>query len=525
MSLWSLGIGLALLLAACYLFLGISILCDEHLCPSLDKLCAKLRMPTALAAATFLSFGSSAPEIIIAASGAAGKETELSIPAVLVSALIAFGAIPPAVVWASGEMTLRAKEVLRDAISYAVGLTMVIFFNMTPKIGPFESLALLLSYFVYLGIVRATSDMSQICEDDDEEADPEEAKAAAPSLNGHASTSDGDAVSSTMGNETSTSEEMDGSSNPSPSPNFRVPKTISEASTAATLQTPTGSLENLSKKLNGLEDLPVATPKSLIVTESLPKKQSRLLDLEASYDALLQRIGLLEKRFDGLLEPMLETSEKEDEEEEESAIGKVLAILGRPFDALFKLTIPDGVVARFATSLTWLAVLAYSALSLAEQVSRIYAIQRATAGATLLAWGGQMPDAIAAVALAKSGEPDAAISQAIASQVINVTLGLGLPFLLYFFAFEKPVYTSNHSTVLIVACSVLCSIVAYLLAMAPLDKWREWRACDESTWTVTLGNKRAAFLALTFTVFYAGSIVIAQIPAGADELVSDVTHI
>ena len=42
----------------------------------------------------------------------------------------------------------------------------------------------------------------------------------------------------------------------------------------------------------------------------------------------------------------------------------------------------------------------------------------------------QVPDFIASVAMARAGMFDGAVSNAVGSQVINVTIGAGLPFLL-----------------------------------------------------------------------------------------------
>merc|ERR1712048_1411587 len=107
----SIRTGVLFTVLASYTFLGVAILCDEYLCPALDGLCDYLQIPTSLAAVTFVSFGSSAPELIISGLGAQTDKTELSIPAVLVSALIAFGAIPPLVVFAAGELTLHVRSV------------------------------------------------------------------------------------------------------------------------------------------------------------------------------------------------------------------------------------------------------------------------------------------------------------------------------------------------------------------------------------------------------------------------------
>ena len=54
---------LCLLLAA---FLALAIICDDFLVPPIEHFCEKYDIPDEAAGASFLAFGSSAPEIVIA---------------------------------------------------------------------------------------------------------------------------------------------------------------------------------------------------------------------------------------------------------------------------------------------------------------------------------------------------------------------------------------------------------------------------------------------------------------------------
>jgi len=49
------------------------------------------------------------------------------------------------------------------------------------------------------------------------------------------------------------------------------------------------------------------------------------------------------------------------------------------------------------------------------------------------------------VSVAKSGKPDEATTQAIASQLIKVSIGLGMPFALYNIIQGKPTVTHNFA--------------------------------------------------------------------------------
>merc|ERR1712039_592778 len=138
-------------------------------------------------------------------------------------------------------------------------------------------------------------------------------------------------------------------------------------------------------------------------------------------------------------------------------------------------------------------------------------ITPSAAGVTLLAWGGQLPDTLAAVSLAKNGKPDEAISQAIASQVINISLGLGGPFFAYSLIMGKPTSTEQHYTIEIVAVLVTLSVIAYFIVMLPTRTMlKEWNGA-KGRWSVTITNFRAGFLALAFFLLYIGSIAVSQL--------------
>lgn len=433
--------GVAFLICASYIFLGVSILCDVHLCPALDKLCDYLNMPTSLAAATFISFGSSAPELIISTLGAAGDKTELSIPAVLISALIAFAAIPVMVVWSTGPITLQVRGVVRDAIAYTIALVMFIVFNQGPEIGLWQASSLVAAYLVYLVVVYNTRTVG--AEEEYQAADGElQRKPAAQ----------GDEVVNVLTHcNAGWLAFADWGSALSP---VHAAVDGSGASTASTGST----------AANGVQELQQA---------------------------------------------LLEKSEEADDEEES---GPIMTALSLPFNKLFTLTIPDGSIGAFSMSMAWLCVLSYVAMWLAEQIAESWRLSNATAGITLLAWGGQLPDAIAAMALAKAGKPDEAISQAIASQVINVSIGIGLPLVLWNLIAGRPSVTQSHTTNLMVAVCVLVSIVLYLASIAPANRkfYSSLMTAHESHIVGTLTNFRAFLLAVGFAGCYAGSIVVAE---------------
>lgn len=79
----------------------------------------------------------------------------------------------------------------------------------------------------------------------------------------------------------------------------------------------------------------------------------------------------------------------------------------------------------------YVALLANFALATAENVSIALGLSRVCAGATLLAVGAQIPDVMGSMAMSRQGMSDGAIANAAGSQVANVALGVGLPFMFF----------------------------------------------------------------------------------------------
>ena len=115
-------------LAAAYGFLAVAIIADNHLVTSLETLCVRWNVREDVAGASFMAFGSAAPEIIINAvstiktvlavsdGGAAavapedaGEDTDLGIGAIIGSGMIAFTVIPGVCGLAAKEATSRSS--------------------------------------------------------------------------------------------------------------------------------------------------------------------------------------------------------------------------------------------------------------------------------------------------------------------------------------------------------------------------------------------------------------------------------
>ena len=87
-------------------------------------------------------------------------------------------------------------------------------------------------------------------------------------------------------------------------------------------------------------------------------------------------------------------------------------------------------VITFIMSILWIGVLSYLMVAWASKLGCLFGIHPAIMGCTILAAGTSVPDAIGSLIVAREGQGDMAVSNAIGSNVFDILLGLGLPWTL-----------------------------------------------------------------------------------------------
>merc|ERR1719389_797137 len=127
--------------------------------------------------------------------------------------------------------------------------------------------------------------------------------------------------------------------------------------------------------------------------------------------------------------------EEDDDDDDDSPIAKAVA---RPLNLIFEVTIPNcslphnkqKYLITFFASIIWIGVLSYFMVTWASKLGCIWNIHPAIMGVTVLAAGTSVPDAIGSLLVARDGQGDMAVSNAIGSNVFDILLGLGLPWVL-----------------------------------------------------------------------------------------------
>jgi K+-dependent Na+/Ca+ exchanger-like protein len=128
---------------------------------------------------------------------------------------------------------------------------------------------------------------------------------------------------------------------------------------------------------------------------------------------------------------------KDGDEEEEDA-GVISTAIALPIASIMEWTIPScgtpetksWYIVTFTMSIIWIGILSYFMVEWASKLGCMLNIHPAIMGCTLLAAGTSVPDAIGSLLVAKQGQGDMAVSNAIGSNVFDILLGLGLPWVL-----------------------------------------------------------------------------------------------
>ncbi|KAJ1449081.1 Sodium/calcium exchanger protein-domain-containing protein [Pelagophyceae sp. CCMP2097] len=198
-----------------------------------------------------------------------------------------------------------------------------------------------------------------------------------------------------------------------------------------------------------------------------------------------------------------------------------VGLLRRPWSVVFRATVRGGPVPAFFVTLAWIGLTSWAAMYLTTLVANCFYITAATAGLTLLAFGAQIPDLIAAIELARNGLADSGIAQALGSQVINVTLGLGLPFAIYTAASGKNTDNENSSVIQEIGYILIFLIAIVFASLLPTLKRGEaclanvGECCGADrrrlpTFSVTLTPFHSKIFCVLFALAYAGCIFVAE---------------
>lgn len=160
-------------------------------------------------------------------------------------------------------------------------------------------------------------------------------------------------------------------------------------------------------------------------------------------------------------------------------VSRVLWILALPVACLFYVTIPDcrsdrwekWYLVSFFVSVVWIALLSYVLVWMVTIIGFTLGIPDVIMGLTFLAAGSSVPDGISSLIVARQGDGDMAVSNTVGSNVFDILLCLGLPWLLKTTAVDLGGYVVVLSGSIIYTSISLFGTVFVTIFLVMVNKW------------------------------------------------------
>lgn len=372
------------------IFVAMAVVCDDFFVPSLEAISEKLDLSEDVAGATFMAAGSSAPELFTSIAGVS-TESDVGVGTIVGSAVFnLLGIIALSAAFSGGDLNLDWRPLTRDSIFYATSIFLFIGFAHDGVFTWYESMIMLLLYILYIVIMKFNSKLMQFMSRFGKK------RKVRPSL---APPVDGE----NQINITNPAENDDGEEIEMKKRKFsHKQKEVDEDG-----DTDSGgvkSFHNLEEEDDDDDDCVVALcPWCPPVAFDVPKKNK--------------------DGWKGV--PRL-------------ILAWTLFLMALPFVILFTWTIPDCSTPKnrkwylfsFVMSIAWIAALSFGTVTIVGRAGCILKIDKFTMGLVVIAIGTSIPDAMSSVLVARDGFGDMAVSNAIGSNVFDIDLGIGLPFLI-----------------------------------------------------------------------------------------------
>ena len=149
------------------------------------------------------------------------------------------------------------------------------------------------------------------------------------------------------------------------------------------------------------------------------------------------------------------------------------------FDRLLKRVIPkiSNLYIAFILDIIVIGLLSWALVSSAIEISSILGIPEIIVALTVIALGTSVPDLVASVIVAKQGRPGMAINNAVGSNIFDILIGLGLPFMLLFLFSSGGVQVDNSSLTISFALlmgSIVLLALGFLFSRWKTRSWLGW---------------------------------------------------
>jgi len=137
-----------------YMFIGLSIICDDHFEPILGVICEKLDLSTDVAGATFMAAGGSAPELFTSIFGVFVATNDIGFGTIVGSAVFNVLFVIAICAWIAPGLKLSWYPLSRDCSFYCCSIIVLVMCVIDQQIFWYEALALLSCYGLYVFLMK-----------------------------------------------------------------------------------------------------------------------------------------------------------------------------------------------------------------------------------------------------------------------------------------------------------------------------------------------------------------------------------
>ncbi|XP_064173421.1 sodium/potassium/calcium exchanger 3 [Anguilla rostrata] len=515
-------------LCTVYMFYALALVCDDYFVPSLEKICERLDLSEDVAGATFMAAGSSAPELFTSIIGVFVTKGDVGVGTIVGSAVFNILCIIGVCgIFAGQAVRLSCWAVLRDSLYYILSVAALIVFIYDEKVSWWESLVLILMYLVYILIMKINTPLLRYFEsrkkssvnlangttsnaDMDDNCDATMVLLKKATFHHKPSVLMVDELLSAYPHQLSFSEA-----------GMRIMIT-SHFSPRTRLTMASRMLITERQRLINSKSFVNGDPE---VTVRIPGRRGLENGLGGAERGLNGRRGHRGEDDGWGIDTGNETenenedenngNEKEEEEEEERGgpfvpfrapaglCNRLKWLLAWPLCLLLYCTVPDcsrppwerWFMASFFSSTLWIAGLSYIMVWMVTVIGYTLGIPDVIMGITFLAAGTSVPDCMASLIVARQGMGDMAVSNSIGSNVFDILVGLGLPWVIQTLAIDYGSYVHLNSKGLIFSVGLLLASVFLTILGVHLNKW-------------TLDRRLGLVCLLMYAVFLCISILI-----------------
>lgn len=470
------------------IFVALAIICDDFFVPSLEAISEKLDLSEDVAGATFMAAGSSAPELFTSVAGVT-VESDVGIGTIVGSAVFNLLVIIALTAALAGKvLQLDWRPLMRDSFCYALSIGVFSWFAWDGKFELYESVILLVLYLLYIILMKFNTklmnlmagtkhkggqvspaqqtEVTQFTSSEIEiQADQNSQTSSAGVLHGRQGTPAGKlppikSVESNLAEGDQANQFLTTGSSHTKGRFSHANK--GQLSRSFAHRRSSGGFHG---HIEGIRLKSVAQQQVLKEykrrSDMIQQQQPTVAVVHVDSNGNTHTVPLDDdKTTSGIDEvdeeqgeqtmkpcPCLPAVSAEYPEFPEDGgcwaafkyvLGWILFLISFPFLCAFTWTIPDCskphnrkyFLASFIMSIVWIAILSFGMVTLVGRSGCILSVDKFTMGLVVIAIGTSVPDALSSILVARDGFGDMAVSNAIGSNVFDINLGIGLPFVI-----------------------------------------------------------------------------------------------